>query len=207
MFLSPAAHLVVGQSMSGKTQYIIKLLNDSANLFKTPPCTIFYAYEVYQPSFKEITHPKHEFLQGLPSEADIRSWSDIQGHKLLVLDDLMLPASNSEDIFKLLTIHSHHYNISCIFLKQVLFDKGKFARALSLQTSYFHLMNNSRDSSNIQYLMRQIFPNKWKEAVEAYEHATRVRFRPLVIDIHPHSNRAFQLRTDIFNAHPIIYSI
>ena len=88
----------------------------------------------------------------------------------------MLPASNSEDIFKLLTIHSHHYNITYFFFKQVLFDKGKFARALSLQTSYFHLMNNSRDSSNIQYLMRQIFPSKWKEAVEAYEHTMSERF-------------------------------
>ena len=78
---------MIGQSISSKTQCIIKLLNDSANLFKSPPYTLFYAYEVYQSSFKEITHPKLEFLQGLPSEADIQSCADIKGQKLLILDD------------------------------------------------------------------------------------------------------------------------
>ena len=207
MFLSPAVHVLIGQSMSGKTEHVIKLLNNSASLFKSPPVALYYAYEIYQDIFKDINHPKIEFIQGLPNSSDIHSWGKLKGHKLLVIDDLMLSALNSEDIFKLFTIHSHHYNISCIFLKQVLFDKGKFARALSLQTGYFHLFNNSRDALNIQFLMRQIYPSKWKLAVQAFEHATSERFRPLLVDIHPHSNREFQLRTDIFHAHPIIYSI
>ena len=39
----PEAHLVIRQSVSGKTKYNINMLNESANLFKSPPCTIFYA--------------------------------------------------------------------------------------------------------------------------------------------------------------------
>ena len=84
-----------------------------------------------------------EFIKGIP---DIEKVQD----SIIVMDDLMLEVIENKDILKLFTIGSHHKNISVIFLTQNVFEKGKYARSISLNSHYLILIQNRSDKSQIQ---------------------------------------------------------
>ena len=69
--------------------------------------------------------------------------------KLLILDDLLLEASDSDDILNLFTKGSHHGNTSVFFTSQNLFHKGKNHREISLNSIYLVLLKKPRDKSQI----------------------------------------------------------
>ncbi len=54
-----------------------------------------------------------------------------------------------------------------------------------------------RDELQIQTLGRQMFPGKLKYFMDAYRRATEKKYNPLLIDISPHSNPKYKLRTGI----------
>ena len=207
-FQCPALHCVVGNSMCGKTFYTKKLCLNAKHLFAEPVEKIYYCYEIYQTSFEELESSGVIFHKGCPTKNLIEQWGDecIQ-HKLLILDDLMSDVTNSLDILKLFTIYAHHLKFSVLFLKQTIFDTGRHGRSLSLNTQIYHLFENSRDQLNVQNLLRQMFPITYKKVMDAYKQATSIPFRPLVISLHPKRNKEFQLSTDIFHQHPIIYKL
>lgn len=92
---------------------------------------------------KEI--PFIEFHQGLPSSDKIHEFGLIEGHKILVLDDLMIDASDKVEMAHLLCVGSHHYNITVIHMLQNIFHKGKAMHTASLNCHYFILFPSYRD--------------------------------------------------------------
>ena len=129
-----------------------------------------------------------EFHEGLPDLAQLTS------RTLLIIDDLMSEADQRvTDIF---TKHSHHRDVSVMFLTQNLFYKG--ARTISLNAHYLVLFKNPRDASQITFLARQIFPLKSKFMIEAYEDATSSPYSYLVIDLKPTTDDKMRLRSGVF---------
>jgi len=112
------------------------------------------------------------FHRGLPNEEQFKEWTDIVGHKLLVIDDCMTEGVNSMEIMKMFCVNSHHNNISVLFLVQYIFQKGKVMRTLSLNTHYFILFRNYRDQLQVETLGRQIFPRQSSYFRQAYLMAT-----------------------------------
>ena len=197
-----------GCQQSGKTTFVKRLLE--SNVFTETPSAILYCYMVNQPIFEAMEKhiPNFSSQKGLPSEEDIEMFTKSGKHTILILDDLMSQVSNSPHAEELFTVHSHHRNMSIIYLSQNIFYSGKKSKTISLQLHYLVLFRNPRDHSQIVTLSRQLFPGKAQGFLEIYEDALSQPYSYLLIDISPHTDPKYRLRTNIFpDEDPIVYRL
>ena len=122
---------------------------------------------------------------------------------LLILDDLMLDASNNF-LDLLFTRGSHNWNTSVIFVTQSLYGRDiKTARANS---HYLVLMRNPSGQLQVRTVGSQLFPRKLNYFIESYNDATRDPFTYLIVNMHPNSPEDERLTTNIFpNEHTVLY--
>ena len=179
-FEHPFTCLVSGPTGSGKTWLISKILQNSLFMINPIPKRIVYCYTRFQPKFDELKAkiPSIEFNEGLP---DIDNF-DQDSENLVILDDLMHLCEKDPSILNLVTVDSHHKNISVFCLTQNLFSKGKYSRTISLNSQYLILLNNPRDHAQIYHLARQVYPTMPKFMIEAYEDAVKVKYGYLLLD-------------------------
>ena len=194
--------------MSGKTHFVGKLLNSLDYAFSVRPKKLLYCYCEWQDKFDMLQEslPNMEFHQGLPSESFLDTWSAKDGEKsggLIILDDLMSSICSSLDIVHLFTIKCHHRNITTIMLNQSLFPPGKHAKTLSLNCNYFILFRNFRDTRQVSTFGSQLFPRKLAYFMDSYEKATQAPYGYLCVDLHPKSDRTYQLRSNILEDSPL----
>lgn len=192
---------ISGATQSGKTYFVHKLLKNIRGMFSGEPVSrILYCYGIYQPLFDEMQAHIPNFTphEGLPSKEDIENFSIEQNHSLIVLDDLMHQVSQSPEMELLFTQGCHHRNLSVIFITQNIFQQGKFSRTIALNTHYLILFRNLRDASQVNNLGRQLYPGKSHILTEAYREATNLPYGYLVLDMSPHSEDKYRMRTRIF---------
>lgn len=207
-FECPATCIVAGTSGSGKSTFLFELFKNANSMFTMIPKKIIYCYSTYQSLFDDMKeHVENiEFFEGLPTKDDMDMWTMETDFKILVIDDLAQKASQSVDIVNLFTIYSHHHNFSVFFVVQNLFTGGKYFRTISLNSHYFVLFNNQRDKLQIQALAKQMFPGETHYFMDAYRKATNKKYSYLLVDVSPHSNPLYKLRTDIFpHQTPIVF--
>jgi len=100
---------------------------------------------------------------------------------LLIIDDLMSETNQlMASIFRKI---SHYRNISMIYITQNVFNKNEFARTISLNAHYLVLFKNHGDANQFAVLSRQMYPNSWRFAVEAYQDATSSSFSYLLMEL------------------------
>ena len=200
---------ISGATQSGKTYFVHKFLQNVSGMFSGEPvCQILYCYGIYQPLFDKMQEdiPNFSMLEGLPSEEDIEKITVKQKHVLIILDDLMNKVGQSPEMESLFTMGCHHRKMSVIFLTQNIFQQAKCARTIALNTHYLILFRNLRDASQVTNLGRQLFPGKGQILVHAYQDATKIPYGYLIIDMSPHSEDKYRLRTRIFPGEdPIVY--
>lgn len=199
-FETPTSIFIAAPSGSGKTVLTKNILKHADGMFKVPPSKIYFCYSVWQDLYTEMkTDVKNiEFYQGLPSMEVLNDWGSEYGHKILVLDDLMIKGVDSEELIHMMCVGSHHSNFSVIFLLQNIFQKGKSMRTASLNCHYFLLLSTKREVLQIGTLGKQMFPGKLKYFMDAYQRATSRSYGYLLVDINPHTDTSYQLRTNIF---------
>ncbi len=207
-FLTPANICLVGSQQSGKTFLTMKLLENIKYSFSPAPKKVLYCYTEWQDKFDAMQDsiPNITFHQGLPSCSYIEEWSTERDGSLIILDDLMTSICSSLDMVQLFTVKCHHRNITTLMLNQSLFPTGKYARTLSLNCNYIILFKNYRDSNQVKCLGSQLFPSKGQYFMDAYEKATHKLYGYLCIDIHPRSDKKYQLRTNILKGeYPVVF--
>lgn len=201
MFLkleAPSNILLAGPSQSGKSFWIKQLITYKDAMFKVVPVRVIYAYGAYQPEFENLKKLGVEFHAGLPNKQDLEQWSEIGQHVFLILDDVMQSGCNSPDILTLFTVNSHHMNMTTAFLCQNLFPPGRYSRSISLNAHYIVIFKTKRDQLQVQTLGKQILPNHSKFFAESYENACAEPYGYLFCDLHPATDKKFELRTRIF---------
>ena len=167
-------------------------------MFKMPPTKIFVCYTVWQDIYDELSKDTNvECHKGVPTNEQLTEWGELEGHKIVVLDDLMMECSNSEEMIRLMTIFCHHYCLTTLYLTQNVYCQGRASRTVSLNAHYFVLMNNKRDTNQILTLGRQIFPGQSKFFLDSYKKAVSSPFGYLLVDVHPRTDKRYQLRTNI----------
>lgn len=198
-FESPTSIFIAAPSNSGKSVLAKNILKHANGMFKVPPSKIFVCYTVYQPLYDEMKNEisNIEFHQGLPSMNTLTEWGEVHGHKIVVLDDLMMDAADSPEIVHLMCVVSHHRQITVIHILQNLFQKGKSMRTASINAHYFIILKSKRENSQISCLGRQIFPGQSKFFMDAFHRATSRPYGYLLLDLNPHTDISYQLRTDI----------
>ena len=156
-------------------------------IYYLPFSKIFFCYSIWQNLYSdmqnEISHI--HFHTGLPSMETLTEWGSLTGHNILVLDDLMMEAVDSSEIFHLMCEGLHHHQITVIHILQSVFHQGKSMRSASVNAHYFILMNNKRDKNQILTLGKQIFPGKTNYFLDSFEKSTSLDFDYLLFDICP----------------------
>ena len=91
---------------------------------------------------------------------------------LLVLDDLMEEGGNDKRVSDLFTKHSHHQNVTVIYLCQDMFPPGKFAKSISRSVHYIVGFKNPRNQLGMRNLLLQSFPMRWQEVQQTFRKVT-----------------------------------
>lgn len=182
----PFTAIVAGPTGCGKTSFVIKFVRFAGEVVLPPPARIVWCYGTYQKEFNALTDV--DFHEGLP-DLDM-----LQEKTLLIIDDLMHEADDR--VNKIFTKHSHHKDVSVMFLTQNLFHKQ--ARTMTLNSHYLILFKNPRDALQITYLARQMFPGRSKFMIEAFNDATTKPYTYLVVDLKADTDDKYRLRSGVF---------
>ena len=200
---NPFTSIICGPTGSGKSTFVLRLLNNASALFSQNIKKIYYFYNNWQKKFEEDFTSDIEYRQGLPTEEDFKSYPNDE-QCIVVIDDMQVSALNNIFIANLFSRDSHHRNISVILILQNLFHQGKYSRDISLNAHYFILFKNPRDIQQIKLLGRQLGMSK--KLLEVYLDATQHPFGYLLIDLSPGNTETYMLRSHIFpDEHMIIY--
>ena len=152
----------------------------------SPPPTIHYCYGVWQHGFQDMKDAGIQFHEGVPTTFHLQKWFPKGG--LLVLDDLMVEGGEDKELLDLFTKHSHHQNITVLYLCQDMFPPGKYAKSISRNAHYVIAFKNPRDQLGMRNLLFQAFPTCWQDMMDVYQKVTERPFGYTVLDLHPASD-------------------
>ena len=142
-FNTPSSMMVVGPSGCGKTVFTTKLLVDHPDLFETPPKKFTTVTDPGKTATNAWNNTASSFTRAFPIRNSYPSGFPNGG--LLVLDDLMEEGGNDKRVLDLFTKHSHHQDVTVIYLCRDMFPPGKFAKSISRNAHYIVGFKNPCD--------------------------------------------------------------
>lgn len=191
-FKHPFSMCVCGPSQAGKSQWVLKLLQNLSSTVTVMPKRVLYCYGVWQPLFQQLP-PFVTLWEGLPDAEELKAFKAPQ---LVILDDMMDECSKSPLLNAVFTKYVHHYSMSCVFLVQNLFySNTKTAR---VNTNYLVLFKSPADKLQVSTLARQLYPTKSKAFLKVYEDSTAEPYSYLLIDLTQGTSDDMRLRTKVF---------
>jgi len=196
----PFSMCVSGPSQAGKSQWVLRLLQNLPRMVTVLPKRVLYCYGEWQPMFEQL--PSNVTLhEGLP---DVKELKEFQEPQLVVLDDMMDECSRSPLLNALFTKYVHHYSMSVIFLVQnIFYSKTKTAR---INTNYMVLFKSPADKLQIAALARQLYPTKSKDFLTAYEDAISEPYSYLLVDLTQATPNELRLRSKVFpDEYTVVY--
>lgn len=202
-FKAPFKSLLIGPSNSGKTTLIYDILQTD-DIFDTKFHCITYYYSEYQPLFDEMKKSVKSisFVEGLPEK--------IEKHEdkfcLLILDDLVAAASNSEIILDLFLKKAHHQKKCCYLLTQNAYYPGKYFRNLSLNSDYVIMFKPIRDKLQALQFFRQIFPQKHNFNCGLVHSIMREPYSYLMLDLRQDTKDNLRIWGKITTDMPVVYT-
>src|SRR3977135_133751 len=192
--------LVCGPHTSGKTVFILKLIDHRRELFDTPPEKVFWCYGHRTALHDQLTSRNYNMIHGIPD-----NFNFVTKNSLIMLDDLMVESANNKAVTQLFIRGAHHVPCFVICTSQQLFPPGTQNRNRMLNSQYIVLMKNPLNVSQIQYLENQMFPNSDHFLVKSYENATAKAYSYLMLDSHQKTAVTARVRSRILpNQRPMI---
>jgi hypothetical protein len=194
---TPCNIIISSPSQGGKSTFVHRLLKH--DMFRETPEKILYCYNsTWQPMFSTLESEMDNisFHYGIPNKDDLEKFQTISSrHSIIVFDDLMTDAMNTDTVLKLFTVGTHHNNCTVILLTHNLFLKSKHSRTLNLNTHVFVIMANNRDKGQITALGRQL---GYRQLLQAYLTAAAEPYTYFIIDLHTKTDKNLRLRSAIF---------
>jgi hypothetical protein len=184
--------MVVGPTSSGKTVFIMKLIDHAEELFDIKPTRVYWCYGTKTAIHDSMVKKGYNMIQGIPTDFDF-----VSPNSIIMLDDLMVDSANNQNVSKMFIQGAHHVPCFVIFTQQNLFVKGSENRNRQLNTQYMVLFKNRMDKLQIRYLEQRLFPSSKKYLVESYAHATQEPYSYLMIDSVQNTPDLVQLRARI----------
>lgn len=193
---------VAGPSQSGKTHFVISLLDQRHELFERPLTKVLWCYGIANMRLQVMLESRGFVTRrGLPME------KDIEPNSICILDDLLSESESSKEVTNMCVRAAHHKPCFIIIINQNLFPSGKEARTRSLNTHYYVIFKNPRDKLQFEVLARQISPRHSKNLIAIYEDATRNPHGYLFIDFTQECSEEMRYRTNVLNLPVIVYRI
>ena len=201
-FKAPTTGIISGPTSCGKTTFMKNVI--LANLIEPPPDRIYWIYKVSQPELEKSLKHKVQFIRGMPDT--ITPLLGKEGfHVCIILDDVLSTLGNRDDVLDLYIVSSHHCNTTVFSLVQNLYFRGSHAVTIRRNRHYHVLFNNPADASEVMSMSRQMFPRNYNFMFNAYLQSTSEPHGYLVVDVHPTTDNAHRLKTDIFDPFPSVY--
>lgn len=166
---------MTGSGKSVKIRSIFKHYRLCTNI-NTNILNVLYCYGSWQSLFyQKLPNVRITYIQGLPEDFD-----KLNNYHIIVFDDLMSELSNNKEVMNLFTKHSHHMNISVIFITQNLFYKELLT--MRRNSKYIMLFKSPSDNKQVMSLAMQLMPSSPKTFIEAYQKATYNAHGYILID-------------------------
>jgi len=189
-FKHPFTTICCGSTQTGKTQFVLRLIDNIEAMVVPLPKSVVYYFTEYQPVFDE--YPQVDFRQGVPKTTKLEEMCDA----LIIFDDMMMEANGS--LLNVFTRGSHHRQNSVIHIVQIFFNSNKNMKTISLNAQYLVFFKSPRDSSQFVHLARQVFPHNSCFAVEALKLATEQPYSYLLLDLRNEQDELLRLRSNVF---------
>ena len=184
-------------AMSGKTEWVKRLLAHKENMMIPVPKKVLFCYKYWQSSYTEMLKTISEitFYQGMLNDLVQSKYFDPNVPSLIVFDDLMRTVRNDDTAADLITEGAHHHNIIVVFITQNLFFQGKHSSTISVNTHYFILLKNHGIYSKYEYLDNKFI----QESPIPFLKPTMRPHGYLVVDLYTTTPDSCKLRTNIFS--------
>jgi hypothetical protein len=196
LFHHPTSVLLFAPSSGGKTEAVLRIIDQRAKLFDKKIDEVLYFYTHYNQRFSKVKGVK--FIQGHATDIP-----DDGKSRILVSDDSMTDKFALQRLVSIYTMESHHKNTSVFFLAQDLFF-SRSMRTVSLNTKIFMLFANLRDGRSVENLFSQMsFDTAFLRAI--YKDATGKKFGFLCIDLDKNTSPLLRFSTNIFENHAAYY--
>src|SRR5436190_13866752 len=193
--------VVSGPSSSGKTHFVLQLIDNCQQMFDIPPNRVFWCYGHETAMHAALADKNFNMIRGIPPNFDF-----VTPNSLVMLDDLMAQSANEARVSELFTQAAHH--VPCFIIKttQNLFPKGRESRNQSLNTQYLVIFKNPGDKLQVRTLETHMYPHSNSFLVNAFESATSNKPHSyLVIDRHKMTADHIRLCANIFpNQKPMV---
>ena len=202
-FQFPFSAVIAGPSLSGKTTFLTKLLEQTQFLISEKIDLVVWFYGVKTPSLAQLeqkfSRNWFKTIQGLPDVEHLEQYGITQDKKaLFVLDDLAQEAANCPLIVVLLNNYVHHKNICVFLVLQDLFCPGRFRTTFLKNVHYLILFRNPLDNNIARIISHRFMPQNVKVFMDIYNEVFKQPFSYLLLDGHQRTDNNLRLRTDIF---------
>jgi len=134
-FKHPFTCIVSGPTGCGKTNFVLRLVDNVDTMIDPAPDKIVYYFVEYQLLFDDYD-ARVDFHHDLPKAGEIEKL----GNTLVILHDMM--AEVDEKVANVFTRGSHDRNISIVFMVQNFFNKNKHMTTISLNAQYILFFKN-----------------------------------------------------------------
>lgn len=192
----------LGQSQSGKSQWVYKYLQNLRSLYNPDVDfkSIIYCYGE-RDALKNIPTDIRQKLTLVPGIPDNLTALAVKKPAIIIFDDLYSVVFKTESLVNLFLNSVHHSDTTVVLTSQVLFPKERNARLLTLNSQYILFCPSPRTNAQFGHLATQIAaPGERKALLEAYnDHITNSPpCSPFLLDLHPLTPNWARYRTSIF---------
>lgn len=197
-FKHPSSCVIAGPSKSGKTNFVISVLNNHDYFFpslNTPRVGWLSGTPIDHSQFDKSLKVKN--ISELP-----KSYKDLD---ILVIDDLLQELGQSKKLVNVFTKVSHHERVSVFFLSQKFFYKSAEMNIITGNADYIVLLKNARDQSSFFNLARQLEPTNPKALLEVFRDATSEPYSSIRIDNTASCPPQFRFLTGLAPLKPFAY--
>jgi len=173
-FQTPFAMSVCGPSQCGKSEFIVKLVENRHLLFDVDFERIVYCAPEslalrHNPIFQRIKNSfaTAELNIGLPDLLKL-NLTLTNNPVLLIVEDLMKPFLENEDMLNLLTAGVHHHSVTTVFSMQDYYHHSRHRLTFMKNCAYRVIFYNRLDLTEIRTISVQIAANP-KFLIESFE--------------------------------------
>lgn len=193
---NPFSALLTGPSGCGKTTTLLQVLASRHFLYSKTPGKVIYFYKVHQKSFDDFKHLVDHFYQGLPSVETVEKLATKNDNVTIIFDDLA--ADMTQDMAIIFTALVHHVSFNCFILTQSLFDNNPCYKIILKNINYLWYFKNPNDSLQLSTLARRVDPERWRNVLESYRHATENAHTYFFIDFGQKTKPSHRYRSNMF---------
>jgi hypothetical protein len=195
MFVHPFTAIVMGGTSSGKTQWLVRLIENNEEMIHPPIKHILYCYGEINNTLLELKSRMEnvELFHGVPTQEILQG----KPHPLLLIfDDLYLDIAD-EFLNVLYTRGSHHWDISVILVTQTMF--GRNLKTARNNSHHLILLKNLAGQLEVRTVGQQLFPGKLPYFLDSYRMAIDEKpFSYIVINLAPTTPPEHRLTSKIF---------